>query len=261
MTKKNLLWVIVLAVLLFIVYPTAFDKRADIFAATKWGADTLGLFMGYIALLVGINLFSKTEGRIRIGLLWFNIGMFIMGSSFFFGPIINHYNIINKDLVEGVHGLFMLGGMIGYILALYFFLRVGTEEILTKWSMSLYTIIFFLAISFYIPTMSVMRTQGNDIKYWAELLSWGLGGIMVVMAMRAFVYIGGRYRKVLSWLFVSVIIIDLSYPFGPISQPNTYWTGAEGGTVHHGIMALAIVFFLGTIVFLRRLETYIREVG
>lgn len=256
MIKRGIVLIFALVVLFFLIYPTAFDKRPDVFAQTKWGADVLGLLFGYASLWVGTSLALKSGGQLRTGLWWFNVGMFIMGSSFWFGPIINHYKLINPDLVEGMHGLAMLGGMLGYLMAMVKLPEIGGSHMLSVPKVVIYIIAFLGLMALYYPTMSVMRTPGNALKYWAELAGFGTSGVMAAMAFFTFKSIGGRFRHALNWLLFSSTIMALSYPFGPISQPNHYWTGAQGGTMHHGIMAVSILFFLGTVILLRRLEVY-----
>ncbi len=182
--------------------------------------------------------------------------MFIMGSSFFFGPIINHYHLIKPDLVEGLHGLGMFCGMIGYLMATYSFMRVFEATPTLRRYFIYYALIFIIFMGLYVHTMFVDRTFGNTIKYWAELASFGLGGVMILMSLLAHRRIGSGYLKAMNLLLISSVLITLSYPFGPIGQPTTLWTGAQGGTFHHGIMAISILFFLVTVLYLRRLEVY-----
>lgn len=248
--------VIVFLVLLAILYPTISDMRPTIYDYTKWLADTFGLLFGYFGLIVGLGLVQRSGGKMKSGLTAFNVGMFIMGSSFFFGPIINHYRIIDKDLVEGIHGIGMLGGMVGYLIAMHWFLSIIGGNRVSKREMVWNILIFLIFISLYIPTTGVHRTLGNNIKYWTELTGFGLGGVMVLMVFRAKRFLGGSYRNAVYSMLVSMIVMSLSYPFGPISQPNHFWTGAQGGSIHHGIMALAIILFLWTAVSLQRLNVY-----
>lgn len=256
MNKSILMWVIMFVVLAALIYPTAFDKRADIFAQTKWGADTLGLVFSYTALWVGITLARRSGGMMQRGLWWFNIGMLIMGSSFWFGPILNHYKLVNPDSVEGIHGVLMLGGMIGYLVAIYWLLRIGALNPLASKKVIFYLLAFFTLVGLYYSTMFVVRTPGNNIKYWAELSSFGIAGIMVVMAIFSLSVLGGSFRRAFGLLLLSNIIMATSYPFGPISQPNHLWTGAQGGTLHHGIMAVSVLVFLATVLYFKKLQVY-----
>ena len=127
---------------------------------------------------------------------------------------------------------------------------------LTVWYVLAFAAVFLAAMFAFYPTMFASRTFGNAVKYWTELAGFGFGAAMFVMAIRAFKYVGGRYQSVLYWIFISAALMSFSYPFGPIGQPNKLWTGAQGGTFHHGIMALSMACFLVTALFLQRLEVY-----
>jgi len=242
--------------LFFVLYPTAFDARNGIYDYTKWGADSLGLIFGYIALIVGLGLIPISGGEMRRGLSWFGVGMLIMGSAMFFGPVINHYALISPDLVEGIHGIFMFGGMVGYLLANYWFLKIVEPESAVRRSVQYAIIAFVVAVALFYTTMLVHRTTGNTIKYWFELASFGIAGMMVVMTLHAYRAIGPGYRKAMDMMFVSTLIMAASYPFGPVGQPNHFWTGTQGGTIHHGLMAIGMVSFLITALYLRGLDIY-----
>lgn len=257
MSKKSFitsLGIIVFILLLAVIYQTSMDTRKSIYDYTKWGADSLGLLVGYTGLFIGSELFLLSGGKMRKGLLWFDIGMFIMGSSFFFGPILNHYHLIKPDMVEAFHGIGMLGGMIGYVIAFGQFTSIAVMDRPRRYYAEIAVGALFMLL--FIPTMLATRTLGNVIKYWTELAGFGLGGAMIPMAIYALKHVGGAYRRALTWLFVSAIAMVASYPFGPISQPNPLWTGPQGGTFHHGIMAIAISLFLVTAVLLSRLQIY-----
>ena len=45
--KRLLLLLPVILISTVIVYPTAFDKRPDLYAYTKWAADSFGLRLHY----------------------------------------------------------------------------------------------------------------------------------------------------------------------------------------------------------------------
>lgn len=248
---------VLFVLLLLVLYPTVFDKRPNVFAYTKWGADTVGLIIGYISVLFGLKLLPQSGGKMKQGLIWFTVGMFVMGSSLFFGPILDHYKILAGDSIEALHGIGMLGGMIGYLIAHHIFLSIGAGTEQQRRNYIMYGAVFLIFFFAYLPTMSVGRTIGNDVKYWTELTGFGLGGVMAAMAATSFRSIGGRYRMVMNWLIFSAIFMVVAYPFGPISQPNTLWTGPQGGTIHHGIMAIAMLFFLVTTILLQRLQVYV----
>jgi hypothetical protein len=245
------------AFLLFLVlFPTAWDVRATVFDYTKWGADSLGVMAGYLGLLIGLGLLAVSGGHFRRGLLWFAFGMLAMGSSFFFGPIINHYTLIDKDLVEGIHGIGMFVGMVGYLISMYYFMMIFDSAPMSRRQILYFVITFIIFVLLYIDHAFVTRTTGNTIKYWAELGSFGLSGIMVLMSVLPYRRIASGYRKAMNMMLFSSFVMVLCYPFGPIGQPTTLWTGAQGGTLHHGIMALSIFLFLLTVLYLRRLDVY-----
>ncbi len=255
-TMNKVMLLVVGVLLLLILYPTSLDTRSTIYDYTKWGVDSLGLMAGYLALIFSIGLLPISGGQTRRGLIWFAIGMFIMGSSFFFGPIINHYHLIKPDYVEGLHGVGMLGGMIAYLVATYSFMRVFEAKPTLRRYFIYYLITFLVFMSLYISTMFVDRSFGNTVKYWTELASFGLGGVMILMSLLAHRRIASGYLMAMNLLLISSIFVTLSYPFGPIGQPTKLWTGAQGGTLHHGIMAISIILFLVTVLYLRRLEVY-----
>lgn len=258
MSKQSTIvsWLAVFIILALVLYPTAFDKRPNLFEYTKWAADSSGLLLGYAALLFGFSLLKASGGKMKKGLAWFSLGMFIMGSSFFFGPIINHYKIIDKDLVEAIHGVGMLGGMLGWLMAHYWFLSVVETDTMTPKQWLAYGLVFLVFIALFFPTMFAARTFGNALKYWTELAGFGIGAVMLVMAIKAYRYIGSGYKTAINWLMLSSAAMVLAYPFGPIGQPNHFWTGATGGTFHHGIMAFSILLFLGTVFYFQRMEIF-----
>lgn len=258
--QKITIWVLYLVVIAAVLLPTVYDMRPDIWAYTKWGADASGLIFGYLAFIIGLQIASTSGGKMKKGLQWFAAGMGIMATSFFFGPIIQHYKIIKPDTVEAIHGIGMLGGMIGYLFAHHHFVNIirsaGGEPRTGKSDTFRHLFVFVVFLLLFAPTMGATRTFGNNVKYWAELASFGLGGVMLAMAVRAFREIGGKYRRALNWLTFSMVVMSVSYPFGPIGQPNHFWTGTQGGTLHHGLMALSILLFLGTTLMFRRIEIY-----
>ena len=252
--KIGLICVAVL--LLLVLFPTVFDARSSIYDYSKWSADSFGLIFGYVALIIGLGLLPISGGDLRRGLSWFAVGMFVMGSAMFFGPVINHYKLVDPDLVEGIHGIFMFGGMIGYLLANYWFIKIVEPTASARRSMTYAIIAFALFVMFFYPTMAVHRTTGNTIKYWFELMSFGISGTMLAMTVHAYGSIGRGYKKAMNMLLLSTVIFAASYPFGPVGQPNRFWTGAQGGTVHHGLMAVGIISFLITALYLRGLDIY-----
>jgi len=248
--------VVVAAALFAVVYPTAFDARATIYDYTRWTADSIGAVFGYFALIIGAGLLSRSGGQMRRGLFWFCVGMLIMGSAFFFGPIVNHYKILAPNTVEALHGLGMLGGMLAYLIANYWFLNIVQPNAFSKKFLWIYGVVFVVAVLAFYPTMFVPRALGPEIKYFAELLSFGVSAVMVTMTLHVLGRVGAGYRRTITLLFISTVLMAACYPFGSIGQPNHLWALSEGNTAHHGLMALSILGFMATVFSLRRLEIF-----
>lgn len=252
----KILLVIAAIILFSVLSPTVSDARADIYAYTKYISDLFGIILGYLALFVGLALIPVSGGKMRLGLIWFSVGMFIMGSSMFFGPVLGHYKIIGTNIMEGLHGLFMLGGMIGYLFANYWFLEIIEPNSFLRKNLWYPIGAFFLFALLFFPTMFVHRTFGFNVEYWTLLASFGISGAMLTMTVRAYRNIGVGYKKAMNVLLLSTVFFSLSYLYGPIGPANHFWVGGAGGTLHHGFMALGIISFLVTSLYLRRLDIY-----
>lgn len=243
-------------VIMFVLYPTVFDARPTVYDHARWVADSLGLVIGYIAVVFGLSLLPISGGHMRRGLFWFFVGTLVMGCSFLFGPLVNHYRLLDSEVVKGLHGIGMLGGMLGYLIAVYLFLTIVGSKTLSGKYLWFCALIFVLFTALFYPTMAATRALGSVVNYWADLVSFGIGGVMLSMIIREYRHIGPGYRKAMTMLCISTVFMTLSYPVGIISQPNSFWTATQGGVFHHGFMVISISCFLVTVFYLKRLEIY-----
>lgn len=243
------------ALALFLL-PSSFDPRPTLYDNARWIADSLCILVGYVAFILGLSLLPVSGGQMRRGLYWFVMGTFIMGTSCLFGPLINHYHIFGAEFVKASHGLGMIGGMIGFLLATYLFLTIVGSKTFSKRFFLFCFLVFVTSLALFYPTMFAERSIGSDINYWTDLFSFGIGMVMLTMIIRSFRRIGPGYRKVMIMMFVSTIFMTLTFPAGIISQPNSFWNATQGGVFHHGFMVFSVTFFLITVFYLKRLEIY-----
>lgn len=242
-------------VLGFLLYPTAFDARADMYEFAGWAADSFGLIVGYAACIFGLSLLPISGGQMRRGLYWFVVGTFATELAFLVGPLLSHYHLFARDVIGTVHDLGMLGGMVAYLLAVYWLLTIVKLRTFSAKHLWFPVLAFLVSAALFYPAMFLARTQGDTFNHWISVVGFGIGVTMFVMILREYRHIGPGYRKAITMMCISTVFMTLSYPAGVFLQPHAHGS-IHTGVFHHGFMAIAVGCFLATIFYLKRLEIY-----